>query len=188
MKYIFWNRCIYLYFLIFILFFLNLPTLTLAEQAKTRSGYEILESRLKKLEDREEIRQLLLDYGHFLDKRDFRSFSGLFAESVGEWIGGMGRAKGANAIYELMESTIGSDASMNRSVHLFTNETINVNGDKATALTKWIFVVTGETNRPQLFFVGHYEDSLIRENGVWKFLCRIVHADIPTDDQVNNEE
>ncbi len=155
-----------------------------AEQTIPISKHEALESRVKKLEDREEIRQLLMDYGRFLDQRDFRAFSELFAKTDGEWIGGMGRAKGSKAIRELMESTIGKDTSMTQSCHLFTNETIHVNGDQATAVTKWIFVVPGESNRPQLFFLGHYEDSMIREDGCWKFLRRVVRADIPRDDQI----
>ncbi|MBN1831876.1 MAG: nuclear transport factor 2 family protein [Deltaproteobacteria bacterium] len=155
-----------------------------AEQGAFMSKHEDLESRVKELEDHEEIRQLLMDYGRFLDQRDFRAFSELFAETDGEWIGGMGRAKGSKAIRELMESTIGRDTSITQSCHLFTNETIQVNGDQATALTKWIFVVPGESNRPQLFFLGHYEDSMIRENGRWKFLRRVVRADIPRDDQI----
>lgn len=155
-----------------------------AEQTIPISKHEALESRVKKLEDREEIRQLLMDYGRFLDQRDFRAFSELFAKTDGEWIGGMGRAKGSKAIRELMESTIGKDTSLTQSCHLFTNETIHVNGDQATAVTKWIFVVPGESNRPQLFFLGHYEDSMIREDGCWKFLRRVVRADIPRDDQI----
>jgi hypothetical protein len=155
-----------------------------AEQGAFMSKHETLESRVKELEDREEIRQLLMDYGRFLDRRDFRAFSELFAETDGEWIGGMGRAKGSKAIRELMESTIGKDTSMTQSCHLFTNETIQVNGDQATAVTKWVFVVPGESNRPQLFFLGHYEDSMVRENGRWKFLRRVVRADIPNDDQI----
>jgi hypothetical protein len=155
-----------------------------AEQTIPISKHEALESRVKKLEDREEIRQLLMDYGRFLDQRDFHAFSELFAKTKGEWVGGMGRAKGSQAIRELMESTIGKDTSMTQSCHLFTNETIQVNGDQATALTKWIFVVPGESNRPQLFFLGHYEDSMVREEDRWKFLRRVVHADIPRDDQI----
>jgi hypothetical protein len=158
-----------------------------AEESASMSGHEALESRVQKLEDREEIRQLLMDYGRFLDQRDFRAFSELFAETEGEWIGGMGRAKGSQAIRELMESTIGKDMSIAQSCHLFTNETIHINGDQATAVTKWIFVVTGESNRPQPLFLGHYEDSMIRENGRWKFLRRVVRADIPTDNQIQSK-
>ena len=155
-----------------------------AEQTVSISRHEALESRVKELEDREEIRRLLMDYGRFLDQRDFRAFSELFAKTKGEWIGGMGRAKGSQAIRELMESTIGKDMSMKQSCHLFTNETIHINGDQATAVTKWVFVVSGESNRPQLVFLGHYEDSIVRENGRWKFLRRVVRADIPTDNQI----
>ena len=155
-----------------------------AEQGAFMSKHEALESRVKELEDREEIRQLIMDYGRFLDQRDFHSFSELFAKTAGEWIGGMGRAKGSKAIRELMESTIGKDTTLTQSCHLFTNETIHVNGDQATALTKWIFVVSGESNRPQLFFLGHYEDEMVREDGRWKFLRRVVRADIPGDDQI----
>ena len=148
------------------------------------SKNETLEARLRKLEDREEIRQLIIDYGRFLDGRDFRAFSDLFAETEGEWVGGFGKAKGSKAIRELMESTIGKDTTMTQSCHLLTNETIYVHGDQATALTKWVFVIPGESNRPQPLLLGHYEDTMIRENGRWKFLRRIVHADIPTDDQM----
>jgi hypothetical protein len=142
-----------------------------------------MESRLQDLEDREEIRQLLKDYGRFLDQRDFLSFSKLFAENGGEWIGGMGKAKGPQAIQKLMEDTIGKNTegvSM-PNYHLFTNEIISLNGNQANATTKWIFVVQSEKGSPQPMYLGHYEDSLVRENGRWKFLQRIVHADIPSD-------
>jgi hypothetical protein len=150
---------------------------------------ESVASRLQRLEDREEIRQLLKDYGRFLDQRDFVSFSGLFAEKDGEWIGGMGKAKGPQAIQKLMENSIGKSAEKTAApnFHLFTNEIININANQADATTKWIFVVQGENNRPQALLLGHYEDSMIRENGRWKFLRRIVHADIPPDDAISKK-
>ncbi|NLA75677.1 MAG: nuclear transport factor 2 family protein [Deltaproteobacteria bacterium] len=160
------------------------PLQAWAEKGAIPPNAVSLEARLKRLEDREEIRSLLMDYGHFLDKRDFKAFSELFAETEGEWIGGLGRAKGSSAVFELMEKTIGKDAPASPSVHLFTNEMININGDQASALTKWVFVITGESDRPQLCFVGHYEDTLIIEKGRWKFLRRVVHAEIPEDNKI----
>ena len=144
---------------------------------------DALETRLQRLEDREEIHQLLMDYGRFLDRRDFVAFSQLFAEKEGEWIGGLGQAKGAPAIRKLMEDTIGKDAKKQAppNYHLFGNEIIRVDGDRATALTKWMFVVQGDSGRPQPFYLGHYEDSMVRENGQWKFLRRMVFGDIPPD-------
>jgi len=155
----------------------------------TAQKRESLESRLQKLEDREEIRQLLKDYGRFLDQRDFASFSQLFAEKDGEWIGGMGKAKGPQAIRKLMEDTIGKNTEKISApnFHLFTNEIIHVNGDQAAATTKWIFVVQSQTNTPQPLYLGHYEDSLIRENGRWKFLRRTVYADIPGDSTLSKK-
>lgn len=146
-----------------------------------------LEERLQQLEDREAIRQLLVDYGRCLDQRDFASFSKLFAEKDGEWIGGMGNAKGSQSIRKLMEESIGTNGALkNTSFHLFSNETINLAGSRATATTKWVFVVKGDANRPQPAFMGHYEDDLVRKNGTWKFLKRAVYADIPTDDLLDS--
>jgi hypothetical protein len=150
---------------------------------------ESLESRLQRLEDREEIRQLLKDYGRFLDQRDFAAFSRLFAEKDGEWIGGMGKARGPQAIQKLMEDSIGTNAEKISApnFHLFTNEIIHINGNQADATTKWIFVVQGENNRPQALLLGHYEDSMIRENGRWKFMRRVVHGDIPPDSAISKK-
>jgi hypothetical protein len=147
------------------------------------------ESRLQQLEDREAIRQLLMDYGRFLDQRDFASFSLLFAEKDGEWNGGMGIAKGPQAIRKLMEDTIGKNTEKVSApnFHIFTNETIHVNGDRADATTKWIFVVQGTGGQPQLMYLGHYEDSMVREDGRWKFLRRIVHGDIPGDNAISKK-
>jgi hypothetical protein len=146
-------------------------------------GQESYEARLQRLEDREEIRQLTMDYGRFLDQRDWASFSQLFAEKEGEWTGGMGSAKGSQAVRKLMEDTIGqsSGAVSPANFHIFTNQVIHPDGDRATAATKWMFVVQGADNRPQTVFLGHYEDSMVRENGRWKFLRRVVHGDIPSD-------
>ena len=144
-------------------------------------------SRLQLLEDREEIRQLLKDYGAYLDRRDFASFSQLFAEKEGEWIGGFGKAKSAQGIRKFMEDNLGkapekpSPSPPPASAHLFSNEIIKVDGDHASATTKWMFWVQGDAKRPQPIYLGHYEDTLLREGGRWKFLRRVVYSDIPPD-------
>lgn len=144
---------------------------------------EEIEARLKKLEDREEIRRLLHDYGSRLDSGDFEGFSQLFAEQ-GEWIGGMGAARTPAAIRKLMEETIGRNAERPPLPcrHVFTNEIIELSeldGDRAGAVTTWEFIVQSDAGDPRPFYVGHYEDALVREKGRWKFLKRVVHLDIP---------
>jgi hypothetical protein len=150
---------------------------------------ETVEARLQRLEDREAIRTLLMNYGRFLDQRNLVAFSQLFSSKDGEWIGGLGRAKGSQAILKLMEDSIGKDAKGKGApnYHLFSNEMIRVDGDRAEASTKWMFVVQGEAGRPQPFLLGHYEDVMIRENGQWKFLRRTVYGDIPADDPLEQK-
>jgi hypothetical protein len=144
-------------------------------------GNQIMEDNLRNLEDREAIRRLFMDYGRFLDKRDFASFSNLFAECDGEWIGGMGRAKGAANIRKLMEDAIGTDLGATYSCHVFTNEIIDLKGDQANASVQWMFMTPSAEGSPQVLLMGHYEDTLIRDHGRWKFLTRTAYLDIPAE-------
>jgi SnoaL-like domain len=140
-----------------------------------------LEARVADLEAREAIRNLIYEYGRALDHRDFVSFSRLFEEEGGTWEGGMGVATGRQAIFELMDSTIGhADEPVEpRSHHVFTNIQIKVDGAKATATTKWIFVVPSESGDPRWQFLGHYDDEFVRMGGEWLFLRRKAFTDIP---------
>ena len=100
-----------------------------------------LEARVQHLEDLEEIRMVLTNYGRFLDARDFSSYSHLFAKD-GEWIGGLGKVQGPAAIQAFMEKSIGT-ANPGHNYHLLSNFEIDVHGDTATAWSRWAFVVPG---------------------------------------------
>ncbi len=141
---------------------------------------ESLAARVQVLEDREEIRALILAYGTAHDHRDYRTFASLFAAN-GEWVGGMGTAKGPQAIFELMDKTIGHHPMPNGSgtYHVLTNDDIKIDGDTAAATTKWIYITPGDDGAPKLVFLGHYNDKFVRENGRWKFLRREAPVDIP---------
>jgi uncharacterized protein (TIGR02246 family) len=141
---------------------------------------ESVAARVQVLEDREDIRALILAYGAAHDHRDYRTFAALFA-SEGEWVGGLGSAKGPKAIFELMDKTIGHDPKPNGSgtFHVMTNDQIKIDGDLASATTKWIYITPGTDGAPRMVYLGHYDDKFIRENGEWKFLRREAPADIP---------
>jgi uncharacterized protein (TIGR02246 family) len=151
-----------------------------ATSALAADDLESLAARVAVLEAREEIRALIMAYGQAHDNRDYRTFSNLFAEN-GEWVGGLGSAKGPQAIFELMDRTIGHNPQPNGSgtYHVMTNDQIKVDGDRASSTTKWLYVTPGENNTPTLVFLGRYVDEFIRENGEWKFLRREAPADIP---------
>ena len=154
----------------------------LAQPPRRAADLQSLAARVQVLEDREAIRALILAYGTAHDHRDYRTFADLFAAN-GEWVGGLGSAKGPDAIFELMDRTIGHDPQPGGSgtYHVMTNDQIEIDGDRASATTKWIYITPGDDGAPRTVFLGHYDDEFIRENGRWKFLRREAPVDIPVD-------
>jgi SnoaL-like protein len=142
-------------------------------------GAEAAEARLRKMEDVEAIRSLLVHYGRELDKRDFEAYGALFAQD-GSWKGGMGTATGPDAIAKMVAAGFGrmSPALYENSYHLMTSFDIDVNGDKATAWSRWTWVVVGANGKPQPERAGRYEDTFVREGGAWKFKSRQAFTEI----------
>ena len=154
-------------------------------QNKSTASNPSLEARVQHLEDLEEIRAVLTDYGRFLDARDFASYSQLFAKD-GEWVGGLGKVQGPEAIQAFMEKSIGvSNAAHN--YHLLSNFEIDVHGDIATAWSRWAFVVPGLDKKPVIAQGGHYDDTFVRENGHWKFKRRRASTDLPSSGPVQTK-
>jgi uncharacterized protein (TIGR02246 family) len=137
-----------------------------------------LAARVQRLEDMEEIRIVLTEYGKTLDARDFAAYSQLFAKD-GEWVGGFGTVKGPAEIQAFMEKNVGT-VNKAHNFHLLTNFVIEVHGDTATAWSHWSFVVPTPDNKPVIAQGGRYDDLLIRENGRWKFKRRTASNDIPS--------
>lgn len=147
-------------------------TLGLVNVVQTAASGTV-EQRLQRLEDIEEIRALLIHYGRELDKRDFAAYGRLFA-SDGTWKGGMGSATSPSNIANMVEEGFGrmSPKQYENSNHVMTSLDIQVDGDTATAWSRWLWVVVGDDGRPRTERGGHYEDSLVRENGHWRFQTR----------------
>ena len=138
--------------------------------------------RLQQLEDREQIRELLAEYIRCLDSRDHATYALLFAKD-GELTFAQGHAKGPEAIRKLMEdgerrTDPRRAAAMAGSVHLLTDLNIRLNGNEATAHSRWTLIVHQGENRPVVSASGHYSDLLVRENGAWKFQRREIVADL----------
>jgi 3-phenylpropionate/cinnamic acid dioxygenase small subunit len=144
-----------------------------AQPPKTANTDDSLAARLHRFEDRAEIEALLLDYGRHLDSRDFAGYASLFARN-GEWIGGFGTVKAAD-IKTFMEKAMGTQNTA-KNYHLLSNFVITVNGDTATAWSRWAFVVPGQQGAT-IAQAGRYDDELIRENGRWKFKKRVASND-----------
>lgn len=163
-----------------------------APTAAASAQLEALAARLQRQEDTEAIRRLLREYGKRLDAGDFQAYAQLFAAD-GEWVGGFGSVKGRDHIAPFMEKNMSGPPPWEGpaaasappkpgpvGVHLLTNEIIDVDGDRATAWSRWTYMArNAEGTRPFPVIVGTYQDVLVRENGEWKFLRRVVSGDVP---------
>jgi hypothetical protein len=150
--------------------------------ARPSGGQYELQARVQKLEDEEAIRNLLVEYGRLLDAHDLAAYSKLFARE-GVWTGSFGTAKGPEEILAMLQKSMGGaspyDPNKVRSIHLMSNFSIHVDGDRATATSKWTNFARSEDNKLIPRLAGHYNDTLVKEDGHWKFLSREAPRDIP---------
>jgi uncharacterized protein (TIGR02246 family) len=144
-----------------------------------------IEARVQRAEDELAIRRLLVDYAWTQDARDFAGYAALFAKD-GEWVNGATVRKGPDEILKMLTGVYGAPQpgySNRESFHLTTNIEIDLAGDRATARSRHLLVTRGPDGRPQPTLAGRYEDTLIRENGKWKFLRRVDTPLMPTAEE-----
>lgn len=139
---------------------------------------DVAAERLQRLEDREQILELMAAYGATLDRRDFAAFRQLFAEDAA-YGGGSATTltRGRNEIASMLEKAITSNTANlpGPNSHLFFNPSIRVEGDRATARSKGAYTVPDKATRStQLVFFINYEDTFVRRDGHWLFQQRLL--------------
>jgi hypothetical protein len=147
--------------------------------AHRAEGADTADARLRKVEDVQAIQSLLVHYGRELDKRDYKAYGALFAQD-GSWKGGMGTGTGPDAIAKMVAAGFEkmSPSLYEKSYHSMTSFDVEVKGDTATAWSRWTWIVVGADGKPQPERAGHYEDTLVRERGEWKFKSRQAFTEI----------
>jgi hypothetical protein len=142
-------------------------------------GETPLEARLRRLEDIEEIRTLLLEYARCLDEADYAGYAELFTED-GELHAQLGQATGRSAIRALLEDRLGSEPPRPRraAFHLVGNPVVEVDGDDARSTALWAYVTHDDEGFPLVLQLGHYRDRLARDGGVWRFRRREISRDL----------
>jgi uncharacterized protein (TIGR02246 family) len=155
------------------------PTADNPERTKMTDHVSV-EARLRRLEDLEEIRELLTEYQGMLDGKDLNGYAALFATN-GEFVAGDVRAQGHEEIRALVEGMLGNllTTEQGDDAHLVVNPLVHLDGDRATAHVTWAYIVRGPEDQPLLSKLGHYEDVLVRERGRWRFLRRSASTGIP---------
>jgi len=142
-----------------------------------------IEARLQRVEDDLAIRRVIVDYATFLDGRDYAHYADLFAPD-GEWVNGGGSHKGQAAIRQMLESTMGPALAPNRAnYHLVSNPRIDIDGDRATATSRYLFMMRGPDGRPTPSLAGVYHDELVRIGGQWKIKRRVADDIMPTPEE-----
>ncbi len=143
-----------------------------------------LEQRVERMEAESDIRRMLIEYGAFLDSRNFAAYAALFAED-GEWVGGFGRFTGPEAIRKMLEDNLGvpEPGFVNRAnFHMLTNPLIEIDGDRAHVTSKYLFWTRSPDNAPTPLLAGRYVDEFVRRDGVWKIARRTTWGEIPYRD------
>jgi hypothetical protein len=151
-------------------------------------------ARLRMVEDRQAIEQLLMgDYPRALDSTDWKAYAALFSQD-GTLImnGGKTKATGPAAIEKFFAtapfaqppaasaapSPCPVPPGVHRFMHVVTNLSLHINGDTATDQAYWETIGTTDC-KSVVEGAGHYEDTLKRENGQWRFYSREIFDDLP---------
>ena len=94
---------------------------------------ERIAERLRALEDREAIRDLIARYGPLADSGDAAGIATLFAEDAVYAVGGMGEAQGREAITALIEGPVHRQLMADGCAHVLTSPAIDLAGGRAIA-------------------------------------------------------
>lgn len=125
------------------------------------------------LRSAEDIRNLLVRYGLCLDQKNFDGYVSLFTED-GVLDAPLGSATGPADIRDMLGNVLGP---INAGFHIYANPLIEVDGDNATSMSRFSYVQAIEGQLPELRMIGHYDDTLRRENAQWKFARRKITID-----------
>ena len=147
-------------------------------RATTMGASDDTLARLRRLEDLEEIRQLFVDYGHHLDAGDVEAYADLFADDGEILLGPIGRAKGRQAIVELMTKV--RARAKTPSFHLIANPIVHLDGDVATSEVCWTVIRPNADGKLEVAMFGRHHDELVRERGHWRFRRRRGQIDVPS--------
>jgi uncharacterized protein (TIGR02246 family) len=141
-----------------------------------------------RVEDELAIQRVIVNYAKYIDARDYDGYVGLFAKD-GVWSNPSGTHQGAAAIRKMVEGYMGpANAPNHADYHLVSNIEVDVDGDRATAVSRWTFIERGEFGAPTPTIAGVYRDQLVREDGQWKFKRRDVENLMPTPEDRRRQQ
>jgi hypothetical protein len=131
--------------------------------------------RIGAIADRLAIDQLVAgDYPRALDAHDWDAYTALFTDD-GELALGPQKAKGRDAMKELLRGLPAEP----KVIHVISNLSYTISGDTATGGAYW--QDTGIGTKHGLLAAGHYNDTLRKVNGAWRFTKREIVVQLQDD-------
>ena len=126
-----------------------------------------MESRIRALEDIEEIKRLKARYCAYCDDNyDADAIAALFTEDA-VWDGGMrGKAVGRE---EIRSFFVKSSQRLPFAVHMVLNPIIEVNGDTAKGIWYLFQTCTFAEGNQAVWGSARYDEEHVRVGGEWKF-------------------
>ena len=124
--------------------------------------------------DREEIVALLVRYARAIDTQDWKLLRSCFLDEATSDFGDIGSWRGAGDLVLFMED---AHAGMGDTLHLLSNFQIEVDGDRASAIT-YVNTITVLASHPDDWIdtVGTYEDRLHLGPDGWRIAHRTFRA------------
>jgi hypothetical protein len=128
-----------------------------------------LELKLERLESVDELDNLEAMYGFYVDQSMQDAISALFADEATLEILGRGVFIGKDRIYEYMRR-LGAPTVGSLFNHMQLQPVVHVAPDGNTAnIRARLFVMFGQLNRSGQWGEGVYENTFVKQDGVWKY-------------------
>jgi hypothetical protein len=144
--------------------------------ANVRPELTRLAQTVTQLEDANAIENLQRAYGFYVDKAMWKECANLFADDGTLEIGGRGVFVGKARVLQYLNWLGPEGLTQGRLMnHLQLQPIVTVASDGKTAKGRWRFVAeVGTWQKSQMWGLGVYENSYVKENGVWKI--KALHA------------
>src|SRR5581483_3263944 len=135
-----------------------------------------LAQTVTQLEDENAIQNLQRAYGFYVDKAMWKECADLFADDGTLEIGGRGVFVGKARVLQYLTWLAPEGLTQGKlQNHLQLQPIVTVAPDGKTAKGRWRFLAeVGTWQKSQMWGLGVYENSYIKENGVWKI--KALHA------------
>jgi ketosteroid isomerase-like protein len=120
-------------------------------------------------QDEDLIRRALSEYSRRCDDGRFEELADLFTEDARMMV--LDQVFEGRAALRGYLEMVQADGS--RGLHVTTNSLIDVDGDRATAATDYLFVRPGAQGLA-IIAAGRYLDELVRDGSRWRFRARTI--------------